>query len=118
MRSNLPPIMISGPDQPHALDNVPVRARPDHGDVVCSHCQGRGAWNEMLHLDSFRCRLAICGECDGHGWKASDGSRTVSDIAIRDGLPAWTTRRIPPPPILTVVRIEMDETAPLELEAA
>lgn len=72
----------------------------------------------MLHLDSFRCRLAICGECDGHGWKALDGSRTISDIGMQAGHPAWTTRRIPPATVLTVVPAIREVSEPLELEAA
>lgn len=118
MRSNVPPLMITGPDQPHALDNLPIRTRPEHADMQCDHCHGRGAWNEMLHLDSFRCRLAICGSCDGHGWRSTDGSRTISDIVVRDGSPAWIQRRIASQPVLTVVPVHMDDLETLELEAA
>jgi len=100
MRSSIPPIMIDGPDRPHAFDNIPVRARPDHADARCTHCDGHGAWNEMLHLDSFRCRLAICHDCDGLGWISYDGSRTIQDVAVRNGHPAWILRRMPPPPVL------------------
>jgi len=120
MRSSIPPIMIDGPDRPHAFDNIPLRTRPDHADARCGNCRGHGAWNEMLHLDSFRCRLAVCHDCDGLGWVASDGSRTISDIAIMNGHPAWTLRRIPPPPVLVSERPARHSTSDreLKLEAA
>lgn len=118
MRSNVPPLAIDGPHRPHALDNIPVRARPAHADVLCGHCRGRGAWNEMLHTDSFRCRLAICHECDGQGWTSADGSRTVSDIVMRNGHPAWIQRRIPPPPVLVSIHPRETTVREMELEAA
>lgn len=74
----------------------------------------------MLHLDSFRCRLAICHDCDGRGWVSLDGSRTLPDIATRDGHPTWILRRMPPPPVLVSAH-PIREAAPapeLELEAA
>jgi len=118
MRSNLPPLMIAGPDEPHALDNIPIRMRPDHADVTCEHCRGRGAWNELLHLDSMRCRLAICPECDGHGWKARDGTRMISDVVMRNGHAAWIRRHVPPPPILVSHQNVDEDRVMLELEAA
>lgn len=103
MHGSLPPLTISGPDHPHAFDNIPERTRPPYADVRCTTCRGRGAWNQVLHLDSFRCILAICGDCDGSGWKSFDGSRTVHDIEMTEHGPAWTLRRIPPPPVLVAV---------------
>lgn len=118
MRSSVPPILIDGPDHPHAFDNIPVRGRPAHADIACSHCCGRGAWNEMLHPDSFRCRLAVCRECDGQGWVQIDGGRTMQDIVLVDGRPTWIRRRMPPPPVLASVHPSVGEPADLKLEAA
>ena len=119
MRSGLPPVHMDGPDHPHSFDNVPTRERPEHADVPCTTCRGHGAWNELLHLDSFRCRLATCHDCRGSGWVSRDGGTTTPDIVLTDGVPRWTLRRTPRPPMLVASR-GRDACGPcaLELEAA
>jgi len=90
MRSHLPPILIDGFDHPHALTGIPPRQRPVWGHTACPTCRGRGARNDMLHLDSLRCRIAGCDACDGSGWLTQDGTRHRADIVLVDGAPAWT----------------------------
>ena len=80
MRSNLPPVVIDGFDHPHALTGIPVRRRPEWGQTSCGTCRGRGARNEILHLDSMRCRQAACGVCLGSGWTAD--RRRSTDIVM------------------------------------
>lgn len=92
MHGSLPPIMIDGPDHPHAFDGIPLDQRPPGRDTRCTSCKGHGAWNAMLHIDTGRCRIQGCSECDGSGWISSNGQAPVADIVIVDGHPAWITR--------------------------
>lgn len=89
MHGSLPPIIISGPDQPHAFDGIPIDRRPPHADSRCATCSGHGAWNVLLHLDTGRCIIQACDDCDGSGWICSNGDRHVDDIVMIDGHPAW-----------------------------
>ena len=97
MRSNQPPIVIDGFHHQHALTGIAVRNRPSWATRPCPTCSGRGARNDFLHLDSMRCRLAACGDCDGAGWTAADGTRHRPDIVMRNGHPAWTIAVVPAP---------------------
>lgn len=83
------PLAISGPDDPHAFDGLPVLFR---GAAACRTCQGRGCRNDILHPDSFRARLAICADCLGTGRHAEGGLLRIHDVVMIDGLPAWTVR--------------------------
>ena len=96
MRSNLPPVVVDGFHHPHALTGIAERLRPEWGAARCPTCSGRGARNDIIHLDSMRCRIAACGDCDGAGWVSADGSRHLPDIVMRDGHPCWTVEIVRP----------------------
>lgn len=96
MSSHLPPIEIDGFDHPHALTGISERLRPAWGHTRCTTCSGRGARNDILRLDTLRCRLAGCTDCEGSGWLSADGSRHRHVITWRNGLPAWTVEVLPP----------------------
>lgn len=91
-----PPIGIDGFDHPHAFTGIPDARRPEWGSTRCGTCSGRGVRNEILHLDTGRCRIVGCADCDGSGWRSADGSRHRHDVAFVDGSPAWTTVTSPP----------------------
>lgn len=95
MRSSMPPVEIRGFDHPYALTGIPPRRRPVWGCITCATCSGRGARNDLLHLDTMRCRLAACDECDGSGWLSADGARHRPDIVLIDGKAAWTVAIVP-----------------------
>ena len=80
----------------HALTGIAERRRPEWGCTRCVTCSGRGARNDFIHLDSMRCRLAPCGDCDGSGWRTADGTRHRPAIVMRDGHPAWTVEIVHP----------------------
>lgn len=96
MHVHLPPIEIAGFDHPYALVGIAPARRPAWGATRCATCSGRGARNEILHLDSMRCRLAGCADCEGAGWLSSDGARHRPDIVLVNGAPAWTTSIVAP----------------------
>lgn len=91
----MPPVVVDGFDHEHALTGIPVRRRPDWGALACPTCSGRGARNDLIHLDSMRCRLAACADCDGSGWLSADGTRHLPDVEMREGSPAWVVRIVP-----------------------
>lgn len=121
MRSNQPPVVVDRFDHQHALTGIAVRRRPEWADECCATCSGRGARNDFIHLDSMRCRLAGCTDCDGAGWRCSNGARHVPDIVLVNGMPAWTTVVIPrrplPPSLLPGAPVP-DELAAEFAEAA
>lgn len=98
-----PPLIIDGPDHPHAFDNVPVRVRPEHCDRKCGTCKGHGGWIVELH-DHGRCKMTACETCLGSGWIDSDGLFRVHDIIVVDGAPRWVVRyeRRDPVPVETI----------------
>ena len=96
MRSHLPPIEIDGFQHPHALTGIAERRRPDWGHTRCTTCSGRGARNDLLHLDTLRCRIAPCSDCEGSGWKSINGVRHRQDIVMRDGHPCWVVEIVSP----------------------
>ena len=61
-------VECTGPDSPHAFDNVPELPRNGTLDARCTVCRGHGQWNVELDLVSFRCKRAICDHCHGAGW--------------------------------------------------
>lgn len=92
MRSSQEPVLVDGPDHLHAFTGIPLDRRPAHGASRCPLCKGHGAWNSLIHLDTGRCIIKPCGECDGSGWISGDGNRYIDDIVLVDGRPAWTIR--------------------------
>jgi hypothetical protein len=90
MHGSLPPIIISGPDQPHAFDGIPIDRRPDHRSSTCATCKGHGAWNVLLHQDTGRCVIQACDDCDGSGWTSDPDKRVVDEIVYDErGRPRW-----------------------------
>lgn len=98
-----PPLDIDGFEHPHALTGIPEQRRPAWADVRCDTCAGRGCRNEILHLDSFRCRLAACDACEGAGWLATSGVHHRAIIVMVDGHPAWTVEHIQPTATITTL---------------
>lgn len=109
------PIEIDGPEHPHAFDGLPIRSRPEYGHHPCITCRGHGCWNELLFLDSGRCRLKGCDDCDGSGWRTMDGHHVALDIVMENGHPKWIVRHLPlvgtGEPMHTAVIIPIDPAA-------
>jgi len=90
-------VTCNGPDDPHALDIVPLCPRNGTLDAQCPVCHGHGQWNIEIDLVSFRCKRAICDRCFGAGW-VETGNDPVGfpDIELTaQGHPRWTTRYVP-----------------------
>ncbi len=90
-------VHCSGPDDPHALDIVPLQPRNGALDAQCPMCHGHGQWNTEIDLVSFRCKRAICPRCLGAGW-VETGNDPVGypDIELTpEGYPRWVTRYVP-----------------------
>jgi hypothetical protein len=90
-------VLCSGPDAPHAFDNVPLIARNGALDAVCPTCRQHGQWNGEIDLVSFRCKRVICDACWGMGWiETGDDAPAVWDIKLdANGQPQWFTRYLP-----------------------
>ncbi|KQM64244.1 hypothetical protein ASE75_09635 [Sphingomonas sp. Leaf17] len=84
-------VLCTGPDSPHAFDNVPVLPRHGTLDALCPVCQGRGQWNAELDLVSFRCKRTICDRCQGAGWieTGSDPVGRPDTVRTAGGHPQW-----------------------------
>ncbi len=87
-------IHCTGPDSPHAFDNIPLQARNGELDSRCPVCRGYGQWNAEIDLVSFRCIRAICDRCHGAGWiETGDDPVAIPDIVMTpEGQPMWTVR--------------------------
>ena len=90
-------ITCSTPQDPHALDGIPVQPRSGDFDVVCPVCAGHGQWNYELDLVSHRSKRCLCPKCDGRGWiETGDDMVPSHDIEMsEDGYPMWVTRLEP-----------------------
>lgn len=87
-------VTCSGPQDPHAFDNIPQRPRSGELDRPCPECLGHGQWNAEFDLASQRSKRCLCDKCDGRGW-----IETGDDLVPRDdierapgGAPRWTVR--------------------------
>ncbi len=89
-------VHCSGPDDPHALDHIPVRPRHGALDVKCPVCHGHGAWNTEIDLISHRSKRACCANCHGSGWiEIGDDPVALHQITMsEEGYPKWGTRHI------------------------
>jgi hypothetical protein len=87
----------SGPDSPHAFDNVPLQPRSGRLDAPCPLCKGHGQWNSEIDLVSFRCTRVICNHCLGEGWveTGSDPIAVFDIVMTPEGHPQWITRYVP-----------------------
>ena len=95
--SNRGPLLIcQGPDDAHALDDIPIRPREGKLDAICPTCHGRGQWNRELYGQGRTIRHA-CDHCLGLGWlETGDDAIPVPDIVLGPhGHPKWITRQIP-----------------------
>lgn len=93
--SHGPIIVLSGPDDPRALEGIPPQPRRRELDVPCPTCQGRGQYNVELHPHG-RSKREPCPDCHGEGWIETSGDATpVFDIGLVDGQPQWVTRYAP-----------------------
>ena len=90
-------ITCTGPQDPHALDGIPVLPRSGDLDRVCPICHGRGQWNSEFDLASQRSKRRICDKCDGRGW-IETGDDLVPSHHVElspQGYPMWVTRLDP-----------------------
>lgn len=98
MKSHVEPIIIDGPEHPHAFTGIPIDRRPDHATQMCGTCKGHGAWNVLLHIDTGRCIIQGCEDCDGCGWVSDPEKRMIDDIVYdENGMPRWVLRLAPRP---------------------
>lgn len=87
-----PIIVLSGPQDPRALEGIPVQQRRGDLDVHCPTCQGRGQYNVELHPHG-RSKREACRDCHGDGWIETSGDPVaIIDIELVDGRPRWVTR--------------------------
>jgi len=86
----------SGPDSPHAFDNVGLHTRNGTLDARCPVCKGHGQWNAEIDLVSFRSKRAICPMCFGAGWIETGADPVaMADIVLdADGDPRWVTHML------------------------
>lgn len=96
MKSSMEPVVIEGPDHPHAFTGIPIDRRPAHATQKCARCKGHGAWNSLLYPDTGRCIIQGCDDCDGSGWVCDPEDRVIDDIEydVR-GRPRWVLRLAP-----------------------
>lgn len=87
-------VECSGPQDPHALDGIPVLPRAGDLDRACPLCLGHGQWNREYDLASQRSKRALCPKCDGRGWiETGDDLVGSHDVALSpDGYPDWVIR--------------------------
>lgn len=90
-------VYCAGPQDAHALDNVPLQLRNGSLDAKCPVCEGYGQWNSEIDLVSFRCKRTICDRCHGFGWvETGDDPIALPDIEMSPkGYPRWYTRYMP-----------------------
>ena len=89
-------VLCSGPDSPHAFDNVPLQPRNGTLDDKCPVCHGYGQWNTQIDLASFRCQRAVCNYCYGAGWvETGNDPIGLPDIVMSpEGYPKWIIRYV------------------------
>jgi hypothetical protein len=93
--SHGPVVFLSGPQDPRALEGIPVRGRHGDLDVPCPTCKGRGQYNVELHPHG-RSKREVCPDCRGDGWIETTGDATaIPDIVLVNGQPQWVTRYVP-----------------------
>lgn len=90
-------VYCSGPDEPHALFNIPLLPRNGALDARCPFCHGHGQWNGEIDLVSMRSKRVICDTCYGAGWvETGDDARAFPDIIMTpEGYPKWIVRYAP-----------------------
>ena len=92
--SHGPIVVLSGPDDPRALEGIPEQPRRGDLDVHCPTCKGRGQYNKELHPHG-RSKREPCHDCNGEGWIETSGDLTaVHEIDLVDGQPQWVTRYV------------------------
>lgn len=94
--SNHGPLLTGlGPDDAHALDDIPVRPREGDLDAICPTCHGRGQWNREIYGHGRTIRQA-CDHCLGLGWlETGDDLIPVPDIVVGpNGCPKWISRMV------------------------
>ena len=90
-----PIVVLSGPRDPRALENIPVQPRRGELDVPCPTCDGRGQYNVELHPHG-RSKRNACADCVGEGWIETTGDATAMfDIISVGGQPQWVRRYVP-----------------------
>ena len=90
-----PIVILSGPQDPRALENIPVQPRRGELDVPCPTCDGRGQYNVELHPHG-RSKRNACADCHGEGWIETTGDATAMfDIILVGGQPQWVRRFVP-----------------------
>jgi hypothetical protein len=96
MPNHGPVLTCQGPDDPPALDDIPVRAREGNLDAICPTCHGRGQWNREIYGQGRTIRHG-CDQGMGLGWlETGDDAIAVPDIILGpNGGPKWITRLIP-----------------------
>lgn len=93
--SHGPIAILTGPQDPRALEGIPVQPRRGDLDVPCPTCAGRGQYNTELHPHG-RSKRQPCPDCHGHGWiEVSGDAMPVVDIVCVNGQPQWVTRYAP-----------------------
>ncbi len=87
-------VLCSGPQDPHALDGIPLQLKQGNLDAACPFCRGYGQWNEEIDLVSQRSKRHLCDKCDGRGWiETGDDLVPSHDIQMSpEGYPQWVTR--------------------------
>lgn len=90
-------VTCSGPEDPHALDGIPLQPRTGELDKRCPKCRGHGQWNREIDLASHRSKRCLCDKCDGRGWiETGDDPVPSHDIALSpEGRPQWVTKLSP-----------------------
>jgi hypothetical protein len=83
-----------GPEDAHAFDVIPERARGGELDAECPTCHGHGQWNAQIDLASFRSVRTTCDHCEGLGWiETGDDFIPVPDIVMTPaGYAKWVVR--------------------------
>lgn len=81
-------MLTTGPDDPHAFENIPVQERLDFADHKCAKCGGHGEWNAEV-FGGGRCIVKMCDVCHGFGWLGHNGETARMDIIQVNGHPQW-----------------------------
>ena len=89
-------VTCQGPEDAHALDDIPVRPREGNLDAMCPTCHGRGQWNRSIYGQGRTIR-ECCDHCMGLGWlETGQDAIPVPDIVLGPGgHPRWITRMVP-----------------------
>lgn len=89
-----PVVVLSGPQDPRALEGIPVQKRHGELDMPCPTCKGRGQYNTELHPHG-RSKRQQCPDCHGHGWIETTGDPVpMLDIVLVNGQPQWVNNGV------------------------